>query len=113
MLHRLTLAVGLAGAAVLMFWTPWAAAQGSTANQTRPRLQCQENFKAMDSNHDGKVSEQEFMAFPHRRANADQIFQSMAQGKDYVTQDEFCANKGGRGWGRGRGGKGRGQGGMQ
>lgn len=112
MQHRLTLAVGLLCAAVLMLWTPWAAAQGSTSGQARPRLQCQENFKAMDSNHDGKVSEQEFMAFPHRRSNANQIFQSMAQGKGYITQSEFCANKGG-GWGRGRGGQGRGQGGMQ
>lgn len=103
---RLILVLGLLCAVVLLGWTPRVAAQNAAAGQTRPRLQCQQNFKAMDTDHNGQVSEQEFMAFSHRRANAAQMFQTMAQGKGYITENEFCAGKGGgRGRGQGRGGK--------
>jgi hypothetical protein len=96
--------------ALLIVWTHFSLAQNST-NQARPRLQCQERFNAMDTNHNGQVSEAEFMAVGHRRTNAMQMFQQMAQGKGYITQNEFCANKGGGGRGRngggGRGGTGK------
>lgn len=113
-MQRLTLMLALLCAVVLMVGTPWSAAQTTSTGQTRPRLQCQERFKAMDTDHNGQVNEKEFMAVPHYRANAAQRFQTMAQGKGYITQDEFCANKGGGGGGRGHGYHGgRGQGGMQ
>ncbi len=108
-MKRTTLLLILAFAGVLMVWTSCLAAQSSTG-QNQPRLQCQQRFSAMDTDHNGQVSEAEFMAVPHRRVNAKQMFQSMARGKGYITQAEFCANKGlgGRG-GNGRGGKGQGR----
>jgi EF hand len=100
-MRRDILLVTLASVAVLAAWTTCPAQQASS-NQVRPRLLCQERFTAMDTNHDGKVSEAEFMAVPHRRTMAAQMFQTMSQGKGYVTRDEFCANKGGGG-GKGQG----------
>jgi hypothetical protein len=106
-MQRGILLVTLALVAVLTAWTT-CPAQRAPSNQVRPRVQCQDRFTAMDTNHDGKVSEAEFMAVPHGRAMATQRFQMMSQGKGYITQDEFCANKGGGGGGRG-GGKGQGR----
>jgi hypothetical protein len=100
----------LVSTAALIVWTNFSLAQKSS-NQARPRLQCQERFNAMDTDHNGQVSEAEFMAVVHRRTNAMQMFQQMAQGKGNITQNEFCANKGGgvrgRQGGRGRGGTGK------
>lgn len=103
-MRKAIMLLSLMMAAVLIVWTNFSLAQNST-KQARPRLQCQERFKAMDTDHNGQVSKAEFMAAGHRRTNAMQMFQQLAQGKDYITQDEFCANKGGggRGWRGGRG----------
>jgi hypothetical protein len=98
-MRKAILLLSLVLACVLIFGTSISMAQNSTG-QARPRLQCQERFKAMDTDHNGQVSEAEFMAVGHRRTNAMQMFQQMAQGKGYITQNEFCANKGGGGRGR-------------
>lgn len=71
----------------------------------RPYLQCQDNFKAMDTDGDGRVSMQEFRAVKHRRGNADKIFKSRDANKDgFLTMEEFCSDKG-RGTGQGKGRK--------
>ncbi len=70
----------------------------------RPYLRCRDNFKAMDTNKDGKVSLDEFKAVKHPRGNADDIFKSRDTNKDgFLTLEEFCAGKGrGAGYGKGR-----------
>lgn len=94
---------------VMMVGSTWAAGPGASGNQARPMLQCQQRFTGMDTNNDGKVTQKEFMAAPHGRSNPQQVFESMAQGKNYITSEEFCANKGRHGGGYG----GRGKGSMQ
>jgi len=69
----------------------------------RPYLRCQENFKAMDTDKDGKVSMQEFKAVKHPGGNADEIFKHRDANKDgFLTLEEFCKGKG-RGAGQGKG----------
>ncbi|MGO9018969.1 MAG: EF-hand domain-containing protein [Syntrophobacteraceae bacterium] len=86
----------IAGAA----FAQWQGAQGS------PRMSCQERFDALDTNHDGKLTLEEFMAAPHRRGNPEEMFKAMdVNGHGYITKDEFCSGRG-----RGRGGMGRGMG---
>ena len=70
----------------------------------RPYMRCQENFKAMDTDNDGRVSLQEFKAVKHPRGNAGDIFKSRDANKDgFLTMEEFCSGKGhGTGQGKGR-----------
>ena len=78
----------------------WQGGQGS------PRLSCQERFDALDTNHDGKLTLEEFMAAPHRRGNAEERFKAMdVNGHGYITKEEFCSGRGmgRRGMGRGMG----------
>jgi hypothetical protein len=66
---------------------------------------CQQRFDAMDTNHDGVVTKEEFMAAPHHKGNAEQMFKAMdLNGDGPLTKDEFCSGKGmGRGAGKGMG----------
>ncbi len=82
----------------------WAVGPVSTNTQTQPMLQCRQRFESMDTNHDGKVSKEEFMA-AYQCPAAKPAFESIAKGKNYITQDEFCANKGRQGYGHGGTGK--------
>ena len=92
--------------ATVMAVSSWAADQSSATAQTRPMMQCQQRFASMDANHDGEGTKEEFMAGTQHGPNAEQVFDSMAQGKGYITQEEFCANKGRHGHGgMGKGGK--------
>lgn len=70
----------------------------------RPYLRCKDNFKAMDTDNDGKISLKEFRAVKHSRGNADDVFKNRDANKDgYLTMEEFCAGKGrGAGMGKGR-----------
>ena len=56
---------------------------------------CQDRFDSLDTNKDGKVTKDEFMAVPHYRGNAEEMFKTMdVNGHGYITKDEFCAGKG-------------------
>lgn len=102
---RLVVTVGLA---TVFFATCTAFAQGSgqgKGSQSSPRLGCQERFNAMDTDKDGKVTKEEFLATSHQGCDPEQMFKSMdVNGHGYITKDEFCASKGkGKGKGRGTG----------
>ena len=91
--------------------------QGKGGQGAAPMMGCQQRFDAMDTNKDGKVSKDEFLAAPHQRDNPEQMFTAMdVQKRGYLTKDEFCSGKGmgmGEGMGRGMGqgmGKGMGKG---
>ena len=68
-------------------------------------------FDAMDTNKDGQVSKDEFLAAPHQRSDPEAMFQAMdVNGQGYLTKDEFCSGKG-MGMGKGmRQGMGQGMG---
>jgi hypothetical protein len=92
----------------------WAADQGEGGQpgQPGPRMMCQDRFDGMDTNHDGVVTEEEFMTVPHPGGRSEEVFKSRnVNGDDSLTEDESCA---GRGEGAGRGkGRGMGKGPMQ
>jgi len=81
----------------------WALAQGQQGQgaQGKPRMMCQDRFTSLDKNTDGQVGRDEFMSVPHRRGNADAVFNGRDVNADgYLTQEEFC---GGRGMGKSMG----------
>jgi hypothetical protein len=84
----------------------WPADQSQTGQtaQRHPRMRCQERFDAMDTNHDGVVTKDEFMAVRHRGGRGEDVFKSRDQNGDGTLQKgEFCAGKGmGKGMGKGR-----------
>jgi Ca2+-binding EF-hand superfamily protein len=92
----ISVSVLLIGSTVFAQW------QGGHGAQ---RMSCQERFDALDSNHDGKLTKEEFMAVPHHRRNPEEMFRAMdVDGHGYVTKDEFCSGRG-----RGRHGMGTGE----
>lgn len=111
--------VVLASLVTVFFVAGIAFAQGGGQGkgaQGAPMMGCQQRFDAMDTNKDGQVSKDEFMAAPHQRDNPEQMFTAMdVHKRGYLTKDEFCSDKGmgmGKGMGRGMGqgqGTGRGQ----
>jgi hypothetical protein len=87
--------------------------QGKGGQGVAPMMGCQQRFDAMDTNKDGLVGKDEFLAAPHQRDNPEQMFEAMdVNERGYLTKDEFCSGKGmGMGEGTGQGmGKGMGQG---
>jgi hypothetical protein len=100
---RLTVFIG---AAVIFLAADLSLAQGGAGQggQARPMMGCQERFYAMDTNKDGKVTRDEFMAQDHPGGHAEDVFKSRdANGDGVLTQDEFCSGKGmGRGMGKGK-----------
>ncbi len=75
-----------------MAFAQWQGGQGGS------RMGCQERFDALDTNHDGKLTLEEFMAAPHRRGKGEERFRAMdVNGHGYITKEEF-----GSGRGRGR-----------
>ena len=108
--------VVLVGLVTVFFMAGIAFAQGG-GQGAAPMMGCQQRFDAMDTNKDGQVTKDEFMAAPHQRDNPEQMFTAMdVQKRGYLTKDEFCSGKGmgmGEGMGRGMGqgmGKGMGKG---
>ena len=85
--------------------------QGKGGQGAAPMMGCQQRFDSMDTNKDGQVTKDEFLAAPHQRGNPEQMFKAMdVNGRGYLTKDEFCSGKGmGMGQGMGKG-KGQGQG---
>jgi hypothetical protein len=81
--------------------------QDNGSQGAAPMMGCQQRFDAMDTNKDGKVSKDEFLAAPHQRDNPEQMFKAMdVNGDGYLTRDEFCSGKGmgmGKGMGQGQG----------
>jgi hypothetical protein len=91
--------------------------QGKGGQGAAPMMGCQQRFDAMDTNKDGQVTKDEFLAAPHHRSNAEQMFNTMdVNGRGYLTKDDLCSGKGmgmGKGMSGGMGqgmGKGMGQG---
>jgi hypothetical protein len=84
------LLAGLAG-------SNWAADQSRPGDpgQPGPRMMCRDRFDAMDTNHDGLVTKDEFMAVRHPRGHGEAVFESRDTNRDGVlTKEEFCAGKG-------------------
>ena len=97
--------VVLAGLVAVFFIAGMAFAQWQ-GGQGAPRMGCQERFDALDTNHDGKLTLEEFMAAPHNGGDAEQKFKAMdVNGHGYITKEEFCSGRGmgRRGMGRGMG----------
>jgi hypothetical protein len=83
--------------------------QGKGGQGGAPMMGCQQRFESLDTDKNGQVSKAEFLAAPHHRGNAEQMFNAMdVNGQGYLTKDQFCSGKG-RGMGKGMG-KGMGQG---
>lgn len=94
--------VFLALVVVVMVGIGWAADQSQTGQpgQRAPRMMCQDRFDAMDANHDGVVTRDEFMAVGHPGGRGQEVFKSRdTNGDGVLTKDEFCA---GKGMGKGR-----------
>lgn len=104
---RQTKPVILVGVVAVLLLTGWAQAQGKPAQggQGTPMMGCQGRFDTLDTNHDGKMSREEFAAVPHYRGNAEQMFKVMdSDGDGALTKDEFCLGKDpGKGMGKGTG----------
>jgi hypothetical protein len=107
--------VVLVGLVTVFFMAGTAFAQGGGQGKggqgAAPMMGCQQRFDAMDTNKDGQVSKDEFLAAPHQRDNPEQMFTAMdVHKRGYLTKDEFCSDKGmgmhkgmGRGMGQGQG----------
>jgi len=79
-----------------------AADTAQTSNQSgqiTPVMQCQGKFEQLDTNKDGKVSYEEFIAISHPGGQAELIFKARDKDVDgFLTVEEFCQGKGlGRG----------------
>ncbi len=79
--------------------------QGKGGQGAAPMMGCQQRFDSLDTNKDGQVTKEEFIAAPHHRGNAEQMFKTMdVNGDSSLTKDEFCSGKGmGQGMGSGQG----------
>ncbi|MGV8073864.1 MAG: EF-hand domain-containing protein [Syntrophobacteraceae bacterium] len=78
--------------------------QGGEPAKPAPRMMCQDRFDTMDTNRDGTVTKEEFMAVRHPKGHSEEVFKSRdTNGDGALTKDEFCAGRGmGRGMGQGR-----------
>lgn len=103
--------VVLVGLVTVFFVAGMAFAQGGGQGKggqgAAPMMGCQQRFDSLDTNKDGTVTKEEFLAVPHHRGNAEQMFKTMDVNADgSLTKDEFCSGKGmgmGRGMGQGKG----------
>lgn len=80
----------------------FAADQSQTGQPSGPvpKMMCRDRFDAMDTNHDGVVTKEEFMAVKHPAGRGEEVFKLRdTNGNGVLTKDEFCA---GKGMGRGR-----------
>jgi hypothetical protein len=89
----------LVGLATLFFVASLTFAQGGGQGKggqgSAPMMGCQQRFDTLDTNKDGQVTKDEFLAAPHHRGNAEQRFDAMdVNGQGYLTKDQFCSGKG-------------------
>jgi heme A synthase len=71
-------------------------------SQSGSRMSCQDRFDALDANHDGKLTLEEFMATAHHRRNPEERFKALdVNNHGYLTKEEFCSGRGGHGTGGG------------
>lgn len=69
--------------------------QSGQADSPRPIMQCEEQFKVMDSNQDGLVTAEEFLAVGHKGMHSSEVFQTRDDNDDgALSKEEFCAGKG-------------------
>jgi len=55
-------------------------------------MHCDEHFDAFDADHDGKLTREEFSAWPHHRGDADTLFDERDVNRDgTIARGEFCA----------------------
>jgi len=88
---KLVVLVGLVTVFLIagMAFAQWPGGQGS------PSMGCQDRFDALDINHDGKLTKEEFMADPDHKGNAEEKFKAMdVNGHGYITKEEFCSGQG-------------------
>jgi len=86
--------VVLAGLLAVFFIAGMAFAQWQ-GGQGGPMMGCEERFDALDANHDGKLTLEEFMAAPHRKGKGEERFKAMdVNGHGYITKEEFCSGQG-------------------
>lgn len=72
--------------------------QSAQSDQSAPKMQCRDRFKAMDANDDGKITKEEFTSGPHKGVGGKALEESFkaadADGDGVLSEDEFCADKG-------------------
>lgn len=94
----------LAGMIGMVCGSAAAQSQAGQSGQGAPRMMCRDRFDAMDINHDGKVTREEFMSVRHPGGRGEDVFKSRDKNGDGIlTKEEFCAGKG-AGGGMGKGG---------
>jgi hypothetical protein len=60
--------------------------------QTMGGMRCEQHFAAFDSDSNGKVTKDEFLAWPHPRGDAENIFSARDLDHDgSITRGEFCS----------------------
>ncbi|MFW5739923.1 MAG: EF-hand domain-containing protein [Myxococcota bacterium] len=95
-------AVGLGGCK-----SDGAEAESRTSYPARaaPGLGCEDSFRSLDTNDDGQISRDEFMAVQHRGSNPGAVFDHRdVDESETLTLAEFCSGGGhGRGMGPGMG----------
>lgn len=65
------------------------------AGQSQAGARCEARFDALDANHDGKVTLQEFQRSTSNDSKAEKVFQSRdSNGDGVVTKEEMCFAKG-------------------
>ena len=89
--------VVLVGLVTVFFIAGMAFAQGGgqgRAVKVLPMTGCQQRFDSMDTNKDGQVTKEEFMAAPHGRGNPEQMFKTMdVNGEGFLTKDDSAQAK--------------------
>ncbi len=94
----------LAGMIGIVWGSAVAQGQAGQSGQAAPKMMCRDRFDAMDVDHDGKVTKEEFMSMRHPGGRGEDVFKSRDKNDDGIlTKEEFCAGKG-AGGGMGKGG---------